>query len=567
MLCVRNIPRRLLEVSIALNLLLFFYTVLPSDIIETTDTTGGLLGQGVGGSRSWTTRKSAMRKHGQRAPEIQGQWEAMENDGRLIDGSDLATTWSGGACGLCEMNPVLCHELGRMNLEKSLLFSGTGMRFKRMLSKLKRGQRLVAGVIGGSVSAGHGINRLPSYGPQQSTNLNRIIFDRLNYLFPAPNGVSNGKSAREEGKNSYINGAQGGVGSDYFSLCYGEHLPEDLDVVFVELAINDEALVKNIDSYELLVRSLLDLPNKPAILNLDVFALVFKTVTNGGDLRSGIAQFYDIPTLSLKNALYHQVLNNASLIPEIFTVQDDGEVDTRHLGLKGHSLLGRIGAAYVDTQVCEMGAFEARFDHPERMSLDELYPIAPLPRMQLNQRYDPTTRLPQIAPQCFSANGHKHPLGLLPSSSTLGPDGWHPWESGDKKYLVSTNPGSRVEFELETRLGRIEMHYLRSKIFGLGSIKCWVNGKEGESVRLDGYWTEKLNIGRAATIKNGLGPGKHTLTCEHLKETKDPKGGKEFRLISVMRCVSVLVFFIVFRCPFEKKEKSKNDVDDACNSI
>lgn len=43
---------------------------------------------------------------------------------------------------------------------------------------------------------------------------------------------------------------------------------------------------------------------------------------------------------------------------------------------------------------------------------------------------------------------------------------------------------------------------------------------------------------RAATIGEGLEPGEHTLTCELLKETADPEGGLEFRLISIMRCVS-----------------------------
>lgn len=44
-------------------------------------------------------------------------------------------------------------------------------------------------------------------------------------------------------------------------------------------------------------------------------------------------------------------------------------------------------------------------------------------------------------------------------------------------------------------------------------------------------------IFRAATIGEGLEPGEHTLTCELLRETADPEGGLEFRLISIMRCV------------------------------
>ena len=43
------------------------------------------------------------------------------------------------------------------------------------------------------------------------------------------------------------------------------------------------------------------------------------------------------------------------------------------------------------------------------------------------------------------------------------------------------------------------------------------------------------NIGRFATIAEGLPAGKHMVTCELLKETKDPAGGTNFRLISIMR--------------------------------
>lgn len=63
-----------------------------------------------------------------------------------------------------------------------------------------------------AVSRGFGIDREPGYTPNTPTNLNRIVFDRLNSLFPAPNGVKVGESGRKENMNSYISGAVGGVG-------------------------------------------------------------------------------------------------------------------------------------------------------------------------------------------------------------------------------------------------------------------------------------------------------------------------------------------------------------------
>jgi hypothetical protein len=40
---------------------------------------------------------------------------------------------------------------------------------------------------------------------------------------------------------------------------------------------------------------------------------------------------------------------------------------------------------------------------------------------------------------------------------------------------------------------------------------------------------------RAATIRADLKAGEHLLHCELLETTADPKGGREFRIISLMR--------------------------------
>ena len=43
------------------------------------------------------------------------------------------------------------------------------------------------------------------------------------------------------------------------------------------------------------------------------------------------------------------------------------------------------------------------------------------------------------------------------------------------------------------------------------------------------------DLRRTLTIQEDLAPGDHELHCELLEETKDPQGGHEFRVISVMR--------------------------------
>jgi hypothetical protein len=150
--------------------------------------------------------------------------------------------------------------------------SGSNDRLHRVLAKMQRGEPWNMGVIGGSgeyvfettfhrdvcppatltipVSKGHGLQTNDDL--NAPTNMHRIIFDHLNALYPAQGGVVTGMSGAETGANGFINGAQGGVGeradaqncerielivagTDYYSVCFAEHIPPDVDIVLVEL--------------------------------------------------------------------------------------------------------------------------------------------------------------------------------------------------------------------------------------------------------------------------------------------------------------------------------------------
>lgn len=51
--------------------------------------------------------------------------------------------------------------------------------------------------------------------------------------------------------------------------------------------------------------------------------------------------------------------------------------------MMGHNLMGRLGAAYMETQLCEMDKFEASIPGADSMSIDQLYPLEPIPRVRL----------------------------------------------------------------------------------------------------------------------------------------------------------------------------------------
>lgn len=55
-------------------------------------------------------------------------------------------------------------------------------------------------------------------------------------------------------------------GSDYFAMCSSLHLPDEPDLVIIEVAINDQVGTHYLVPVELLLRQLLELDSQPAVL-------------------------------------------------------------------------------------------------------------------------------------------------------------------------------------------------------------------------------------------------------------------------------------------------------------
>ena len=77
-----------------------------------------------------------------------------------------------------------------------------------------------------------------------------------------------------------------------------EHIPEDVDLVLMELDINHhdphEASLK---ATEALYRTILEMPQKPAIIYLSIFALMFQDMTHGWRHSALISQWFDVVRL------------------------------------------------------------------------------------------------------------------------------------------------------------------------------------------------------------------------------------------------------------------------------
>jgi hypothetical protein len=110
--------------------------------------------------------------------------------------------------------------------------------------------------------------------------------------------------------------------------------------------------------YEQLLRGVLALPNKPAVLNLQTIGLVFDALSQGGDQVSGlsplvcgssdsfrmkqqlgVSQYYDVPVITIRSLILPIIFNDYRDAERFFTrkpeVSDDAsweeQVDLRHV--------------------------------------------------------------------------------------------------------------------------------------------------------------------------------------------------------------------------------------------
>ncbi|KAE8537735.1 hypothetical protein D1P53_005791 [Cryptococcus gattii VGV] len=477
--------------------------------------------------------------------------------------------------GYCEAEDAFEREYGRTNLRLARGYEGSHERMRLLLQKIMRGEPLTISAIGGSVTKGHQVWE------------NEIWFHKFWEWLT--------EFAGEDVEIKEVNGAAPATGSDYFSFCFPLHIPSNSDLVLVELAVNDEGIPEHVENMENLLRGLLDLPSKPAVMLVEAMAFSNGGMGGGGGrMHLPVAQYYDVPVINQRLPLVNHFARHPQLVRPYFAQDWWGNPDTRHINSHGHRDLGMLVASFVKDVACEMfseptfhvqppSSFEAlsivalaqppqtedkedadaedellaseqkrwpeqsrswRKSSTEDQPIGELMPglwsspieYGMLPRLRVLEGWNPHLdySVPPFHPTCLSTRAKEPRFNLTPSAN----EGWEYWvhpEHLDKPYLIARTPGARVRFELETSVGIVKMYALKSKTFGLGTVECWVDEERRKSVKIEGYWDNgDVNIGRFAPIRDNLQPGKHTVTCELLGETSDPGGGHEFRIISMM---------------------------------
>ena len=179
---------------------------------------------------------------------------------------------------------------------RSLVSMGNPARVKKAIEKAKSGEEVTMAFIGGSITQGAGAIPI---------NTNCYAY-RCHDMFSSLYG---------KGKNvKFVKAGVGGTPSELGIIRFEKDVLKfgqvEPDIVVIEFAVNDQDDETDGEFFESLVRKVLKLPNKPAVV------LLFSVFANDENLQDRlipIGKKYDVPMVSLKNAVTDQFRLRAGL--------------------------------------------------------------------------------------------------------------------------------------------------------------------------------------------------------------------------------------------------------------
>ena len=402
-------------------------------------------------------------------------------------------------------------ELPFAALRRSLV--ATGRRSHEFARKLRTGQPVTIAVVGGSVSnqpmgckgacstATSWINHLHSYLVRRFPNAHKV-------------------------QNSGL----GGVMYAYMALCYSWHVPQDADLVFVEYAVNDqpptdgkEYPMPQLAALERLIRSLLKLPRRPAVVLFNVFKwekfwgepVFWRTPEDEMNI---LGQYYDLGSVSMRNAFWHLTADPASPFSGLFFLPEGRRGDLTHPNPRGHEYLAQMAAFWVEKALQEQLAEDGLLE-PE--------PAALGPPMWAGN-YERNGTL------CFIDKE----LGRI----VAGKAGFDWRVEGrpekPKPGFVGLRPGDWIEFAVRTPAaasGRmtVELGVLRSyEHMGRARVGCTATCR-CEELEVDAHHAERSS--QVYTEAFGIEAGKAcTIRVEILAATSSPDGEHKFKVATLM---------------------------------
>lgn len=353
-------------------------------------------------------------------------------------------------------------------IQRAIVSEGNQARLAAFFKKALEGKNLTVGVIGGSITNGTACKN-------PDKRYHGILLAWLKTHFP-------------KSEFKLVNAGIGATNSDYGALrAKRDLLSKKPDLVVIEFAVNDGNDRNFAESYEGLVRQVLNAPGEPTVLLLFMMHYNGK---NAQEKQAAVGKHYNLPMISYRDALWPEIETGTLKWKEI-------SPDSVHPNETGHVFAGKLLCLYMDHVL-------KKYMHGEITDQDSAMPRAMISKLFEN---------------CILLEGNDlKPIANKGWTFDKYPPAWK-----------SSIPGSVVEFELAGRT----LKFAFWKINGpMGKVKVYV---DGNAVGIFDSWFSATWGGHRnmQLLGSNLEPVMHRIKFELLEEKNAGSSGNEFKILCI----------------------------------
>ena len=368
------------------------------------------------------------------------------------------------------VSPAWSFSLKEIMVSRATVSEGNQARLQNVFRKAEKGEPIVIGVIGGSITQGGAATS-----PEKSYA--RVLVDGWKRLFPKT-------------KVTLVNAGIGATGSEYGAMrVRRDLLVHKPDLVIIEYAVNDNPTRECTETYEGVVRQILNAPESPAL----VLLFMTRLEDSSQETEARVGDHYSLPMVSFRNAILPAIKGGDLKWNELFA-------DGVHPNDAGHFLVGDL-----------LNKFFEKAYRVYKTGKSSALPVkvcGPL----ISDRYEHT---------------------LLLDRADLNPvmvKGWT-FMSSDRTNLrwESSQPGSAIDFQIEGTDIFLYYWFVQGP---MGKVSVSV---DGASPTIIDAWFDQTWGGYIASkkIAQNLNSGRHLVHIQLLTDKNPRSTGYQFRILGL----------------------------------
>ncbi len=360
--------------------------------------------------------------------------------------------------------------------ERAVVNIGNPYKIQKLMERAQAGEELTIGFIGGSITQGTGASN-------ENKSYAKMVYDWWCRTYP-------------QAKFNYVNAGIGATTSQFACARAREDLlTYQPDFVIVEFSVNDEGSAFYQETYESLVRMILqEGDGETAVMVLNM--VQYDSGINAQSIHNSVAKAYSIPAVSMKDSIYNEIRFGRLLATDVSS-------DMIHPNDRGHAYGAEIVTYFLEK--VKDGTYHSDTEAvlPEAKDLISLH----------SKRYDSRNTAPVLH---GFVKDERQQNGIRDIF---------------KHGYTAKNKGDSLLFE-NIYGSRISLQYKKTNALGAPVAAAIIDGDKDGLVRLDGNypdgWGDWLYLDNIAEGLDPLVP--HTVEICIIEEGT----GGEFYFVSVI---------------------------------